>query len=153
MPRRTVLMLAAALACHHRTAASAQGPPAPAGAAALLGTWEYHGAPTGSASRPTLGMGLQVVIAIDSAAGDRFRGRVTLWLNGDVGVDVGGFGPVTGTLAAGGQVACSIPYARGRAEPIRLRARLTADTLIIDDGLPFTSGARFLRTARPTSSR
>lgn len=150
-PARLFLILAAVLACHHRRAASAQDPPAPARAAVLLGTWEYHAVP--SADRPTLGMGLHVVIAIDSAAADRFTGRVTLWLTGDVGAEVSAFGPVTGTLAPGGQVAFAIPYARGGAEPIRVRARLASDTLTIDDGPPFAAAGRFLRTRRPTSSR
>jgi hypothetical protein len=134
VPRRVFILLMTLFACRHRpTIVPVQG-----GAAALLGTWEYHG-------------GLQVMIVIDSAAGDRFQGRVTFWLAGDAGSDARAFGPVAGTLTAT-RAAFTIPYTRGGAAPMRVRARLAGDTLTVDDGRPFATGGRFLRTARPTSS-
>jgi hypothetical protein len=145
-----LVLLAGALAgCHHPRAVPAADPPR---GAAMLGTWEYQAQPP-KRDAPSLNMGLQVALEIHSAVGDRFRGRVTLWLAGDAGGDVSAFGPVEGTVSATAQVAFTIPYARGGAAPMTVAGTLAGDTLMITEARPFSAGARFVRTKRPTSSR
>ncbi len=146
-------------ACHAGPAPPAHGttrflaPPA----TVLLGRWEY--APPARLAAPlppTLGMGLQVMLELDSAAGGTAYGRVGRWFSGDVGIRGSAFGPVTAELGDGGRVTITIPPARTDVAPIRVVAsRRGGDTLVIDhagqgnDAGPFAAGpgVMFLRTA------
>src|SRR5712692_1080773 len=102
-------------------------------AAVLLGRWEYvPPARLAAPLPPTLGMGLQVMLELDSAAGRTAYGRVGRWFSGDVGIRGSAFGPVT-----------------------VVASRRGGDTLVIDharqgnDAGPFAAGpgVMFLRTA------
>lgn len=120
----------------------------------MLGLWEYAGArPAGG--EPSLSQGFRVALEIDSAVADRFRGRVTLWFAGDVGIPRQAFGPVEGTVRADGEVTLVIPYAKASVEPVTIAGRLTGggDTLAIGASRrgaepgPFAAaaGSRFVR--------
>ena len=54
-------------------------------AAAMLGDWSYASAPV-ARDRPSLDAGLLVTIAVESVDAMHYRGRVTRWFAGDVGV-------------------------------------------------------------------
>ncbi len=54
-------------------------------AAAMLGEWNYSSAPV-AYDRPSLNAGLLVTIVVESSDGMHFRGRITRWFAGDVGV-------------------------------------------------------------------
>ncbi len=143
------LSLLASLACHHHQPA----PQSPA--AALLGTWQYHGAPRADTTRPTLNAGLQFALTFDSATGRTAFGHVSRWFAGDVGALPGTFGLVVATMDTTGMVTLVVPYARGGAPPMRFAAELVGDTLAmvhagyVDTGaLQTTAGAKFIR-ARP----
>src|SRR5229473_2552484 len=128
-------------ACHAGPAPPAHGttrflaPPA----AVLLGRWEYvPPARLAAPLPPTLGMGLQVMLELDSAAGGT------------------AYGPVTAELGDGGRVTITIPPARTDVAPITVVAsRRGGDSLVIDharqgnDAGPFAAGpgVMFLRTA------
>lgn len=146
-------------ACHAGPAPPAHGttrflaPPA----AVLLGRWEYvPPARLAAPLPPTLGMGLQVMLELDSAAGRTAYGRVGRWFSGDVGIRGSAFGPVTAELGDGGRVTITIPPARTDVAPITVVAsRRGGDTLVIEharqgnDAGPFAAGpgVMFLRTA------
>src|SRR5260370_2491741 len=139
-------------ACHAGPARPAHGttrflaPPA----TVLLGRWEYV-PPARLAARlpPTLGMGLQVMLELDSAAGGTAYGRVGRWFSGDVGIRGSAFGPVTAELGDGGRVTITIPPARTEVAPITVVAsRRGGATLVLDharqcnDAEPFAAGPR-----------
>jgi hypothetical protein len=146
-------------ACHAGPAPPARGttrffvPPA----ASLLGRWEYvPPARLAAPSRPTLGIGLQVMLELDSAAGGTAYGRVGRWFAGDVGIPGSAFGPVTAELGDSGRVTITIPHAHATVAPLTVvTTRRGIDTLdIVDarqgnDAGPITAGpgAIFLRTA------
>jgi hypothetical protein len=125
-------------------------------AAALLGRWEYvPPARLSPPTRPTLGIGLQVMLELDSAAGGIAYGRVGRWFAGDVGIRGSAFGPVTAEMGDSGRVMMTIPPALTKLAPITVVAsRRGGDTLAIvharqgDDAGPFAAGpgAMFLRT-------
>ena len=137
------LILLALVACHHHR-------PVPASpAAALLGTWQYQGAPRADTA-PTLNAGLRFALTFDSATGRTAFGHVSQWFAGDVGARPGTFGPVVATVDSTGGVTLVIPYAKSGPEPMYFAVRLLGDTLAIAPGssLQTTAGAKFVR-ARP----
>ena len=117
-------------------------------AAAMLGDWSYT-SPRIMRDAPDLNTGLRVQIRIDSAAGARFWGRVTLWFAGDVGAPLGEFGRVHGQIDEANGVSLEVPRASGT---IVVAGRLEGDVLTVDrcssDGAaaPFAAGTRFERT-------
>src|SRR5689334_22937129 len=68
----------------------------------MLGEWNYLGAVT--SPDPSLNAGALVSIVIDSAAATDFRGSISRWFAGDVGVPTKLFGPVTGAVGENGSV-------------------------------------------------
>jgi hypothetical protein len=152
---RSILVGSLLAACHAGPAPMRLGTPARGTtrllvppAAALLGRWEY--APPARLSpplRPTLGIGLQVMLEFDSAAGGTAYGRVGRWFAGDVGIRASAFGPVTAELGDSGRVTITIPPARTEVAPITVVAtRRGGDTLAIstarqgNDTGPLTAG-------------
>jgi len=161
---RSLILGGVLAACHAGPAPVRRGTPArePSGllvppAVSLLGRWEY--VPPARLSpplRPTLGIGLQVMLELDSAAGETAFGRVGRWFAGDVGIRGSAFGPVTAQLGDSGRVTITIPPAHAQVAPITVVAnRRGGDTLrIVDthqgnDAGPLARGpgAIFLRTA------
>ena len=125
------------MSCHHAKPgtsgpAGAHALPPDTGAVRLLGLWEYVSARTHHPdSTPHAGAGLLITVAIDSVRGNELMGHVARWFAGDMGARPGAFGPVRG-VAAGTDIRLTIPFARGHAEPIAVRATRTApDTLAI----------------------
>src|SRR5260370_2748457 len=123
----------------------------------LVGRWQ-NAPPARLAAPlpPTLGMGLQVMLELDSAAGGTAYGRVGRWFSGDVGIRGSAFGPVTAELGDGGPVTITIPPARTDVAPLTVVASHPGrPTLVLDharqgnDAGPFAAGPRasFLPTA------
>jgi hypothetical protein len=94
--------------------------------------WEYVSAREHRPdSTPQSGAGLILTIAIDSIRGNEFIGHVARWFAGDMGARPGTFGPIRG-IVADSDVRFTIPFARGNAEPIAIRAtRAGPDTLAV----------------------
>lgn len=123
-------------------------------AAAMLGTWSYASAPV-PREEPSLNAGLHVTIAIDSVDGSQFRGRVTLWFAGDVGLSPEAFGPVAGSVDGDTRVTLVIPSAAAGGPTLTMLATLAPNILtVLESRLggepgPFPVGARFERTHPP----
>jgi len=119
-------------------------------AAVMLGEWSYR-APHRFDESPTLNAGLQVHISIDSLAGMRFWGRVTLWYAGDVGISPSTFGRVAGRLGDSNRVSLEIPRASTEGSTVMVMGELAGDVLTIRDCYsgaeagPFASGTAFER--------
>lgn len=124
---------------------------AAAPAAAMVGEWTHTSAPRARES-PSLNAGLTVTIVIDSADGAHFRGRVTLWFAGDVGLSPEAFGPVAGSVDGEGGVTLVIPSAASGGPPLTVLATIAPSALtVLESRLggepgPFPPGARFERT-------
>lgn len=120
-------------------------------ASVIVGEWSYaSAAPT--PEPPSLNTGLHVTILIESSDGSQFRGRVTFWFAGDVGVAPAVFGPVTGTLDNAGTVMMRIPFAAPDAPAITMVGTVAGDVLTVHDSVcgegpgPFLSGRAFERS-------
>lgn len=90
-PGAVPLVLAAALlvGCARQPVPGSEATPEQSAAGALTGTWELA---------PVEGRGPRMGFAVDSTAGDRFFGHVTLAFVGDIGLDPDGYAPFTGTV-------------------------------------------------------
>lgn len=126
-------------------------PEAPGAAAAvMLGEWRY-GRPADAGELPSLNAGVFVTIAIDSASGNRFVGRVTGWFVGDFGLSLDRFGPVTGTIENRHDVTLRIAPPAAEMAAHTIRGEVDADVLIVLESWvganvgPFPNGGRFVR--------
>ena len=125
-------------------------PAAPPPAAAMLGEWNYSSAPV-AYDRPSLVAGLLVTIVVESADGMHFRGRVTRWFAGDVGVAPDVFGPVTGSMDGNDQVTVLISRTAPGEPPLAIVGVLSGDVLtVLESRLeatpgPFPAASRFER--------
>jgi hypothetical protein len=121
-------------------------------AAVMLGEWRYARAAP-AAEPPSLNAGLFVTIAIDSAAGSRFTGRVTAWFAGDVGISVDAFGPVTGSLDETDRVMLLIAARTGELPAHTVIGQIEDDVITVLECWvgpeanvgPFPVGGRFQR--------
>ena len=119
-------------------------------AAAMLGEWNYSSAPV-AYDRPSLVAGLLVTIVVESADGMHFRGRVTRWFAGDVGVAPDVFGPVTGSMDGNDQVTVLISRTAPGEPTLAIVGVLSGDVLtVLESRLeatpgPFPAASRFER--------
>lgn len=146
------LVLLCLLACDR---SQPVGPSATPAAAVMLGTWSYAAPPPLPTEMPSLNTGLHVTLMVHAAEGSTFRGAVGAWFVGDVGLPPGTFGPVEGTVEAGGRVTVVIPIQRTGVPPLTLAGRVAGDTIIVvrsqlgvEPG-PFPPGAVFARRSAP----
>ena len=120
-------------------------------AAAMLGEWNYSSAPVAS-DRPSLNAGLLVTIAVESCDAVHFRGCITRWFAGDVGVSPDVFGPVTGSMDGNDRVTVLIPRSAPGGPTLAMVGVLSADVLTVLESRigsepgPFAVGGRFQRT-------
>jgi len=121
-------------------------------AAQMVGEWTHARPPSASPQAPSLNAGIFVSIAIDSARGMQFWGRVTRWIVGDVGLSANRFGLVTGTLDAAYGVVLQIePGSSPIAATFRIEGELRGDLLVVSSSWtdaapgPFPVGCRFQR--------
>lgn len=116
----------------------------------MLGEWRYDAAPRVAAAS-SLNTGLHVALVVDSVAGTGFRGRVTLWLAGDVGIAPSRFGPVTGSVDQDERVRLAITPSASYGPVVSMAGTLVGDMLIVRESWsgtgrgPFLSGDRFER--------
>jgi len=119
-------------------------------AAAMLGEWNYSSAPV-AYDRPSLNAGLLVTIVVESSDGMHFRGRITRWFAGDVGVSPDVFGPVTGSMDGNDRVTVLIPRMAAGAPTLAISGVLSGDVLtVLESRLeaapgPFPAASRFER--------
>lgn len=122
-------------------------------ASVMLGEWSYTSV-LPVPDQPSLNAGLQVTLAIDSADGMAFQGRVTRWFAGDVGISLDVFGPVTGSVDRSGGFALVFALTPTDLQPIAVSGALGRDVLTISDSWegtepgPFPPGGSFLRVRR-----
>lgn len=119
-------------------------------AAAMLGEWRYsHRAPV--SEHPSLNAGLFVTIAIDSAAGTGFAGRVIEWFVGDFAVPPDRFGPVTGVVNEYHAVSFRIGGRKTDTASQTVNGRIEGDVIVVLESRfgpnvgPFPNGGRFQR--------
>jgi hypothetical protein len=135
--------------------ACAEGPtalPSPDSLGVILGEWRYASALV-VRDTPSLNTGLRVTIVIDSLDTMQFRGRVTFWFAGDVGLPPDAFGPVTGSLDEDGAVTMRITFATPGAPAITILGTVAGDVLTVRESWlgannpgPFPSGGYFERS-------
>ena len=119
-------------------------------AAAMLGAWSYSSA-SDARDKPSLGAGLLVTIAVESVDAMHFRGRITRWFAGDVGVSPDVFGPVAGSMDGNDRVTVLIPRAAPGGPTLTIIGLLSADVLTVLESHsesapgPFPTGGRFQR--------
>lgn len=120
-------------------------------AAVMLGAWSYAGESV-VADPHSLNAGLHVDIAIESADGGEFAGRVTRWLDGDVGVTPDAFRPLTGSVDGAGGVTLNIAWTAPGAPALTIVGALHGDALTVCESWagagpgPFPSGGSFHRS-------
>ena len=125
-------------------------PAAPLPAAAMLGEWNSSSAPVAS-DRPSLNAGLLVTIAVESCDAVHFRGRITRWFAGDVGIAPDVFGPVTGSMDGNDQVTVRISRTAPGEPTLAIVGVLSGDVLTVLESHieaapgPFPAGGRFRR--------
>ena len=90
-------------------------------AVTVVGSWALR-----ALNRERVGRLLQ--LALDSASGQSFRTRVTLLMQGDVGIDPAGFTPTAGSITADGAIRIEIRNTRG-APPGFIVGRVAGDTI------------------------
>ena len=118
-------------------------------AAAMVGEWTYAQTPSPQSDAPSLSVGLQVSIAIDSATDMRFWGHVARWMVGDVGVPTNRFGSVSGEVDSAYGISLRIKSAAIRG--LRIDGVVEGDTLTVHaswsggDPGPFPQGGLFQR--------
>ena len=118
-------------------------------AAVMRGAWRYESTPV--VRHSPLNEGLKVTIAIDSIDRMRFRGQVTRWFAGDVGVAPTAFGPVSGWVDGHGAVTVLIAPADPGPVTLTVVGALDHDILTIreswrgSDPGPFRAGGWFER--------
>lgn len=118
-------------------------------AAVMLGAWTYDSAPIGDHA-PSLNTGFHVTLAVDSAEGMQFSGRVTRWLAGDVRVPADAFRRLTGGLDGAGGLTITVPRASGST--LTITGDLSGDIITIHESWagaepgPFPSGESFRRS-------
>ena len=119
-------------------------------AAAMLGEWSYSSAPV-TRDKRSLSAGLLVTIAVESVDAMHFRGRITRWFAGDVGISPDVFGPVTGSMDSNDQVTVVIPRTAPGGPTLMIVALLSGDILTVLESHsdaapgPFPAGGRFER--------
>ena len=118
----------------------------------ILGVWNYASA-LKVPEAPSLNTGLRVTIVIESHDAMQFRGRVTFWFAGDVGVPPSAFGPVTGSLYEASAVTMLIPFTAPGVTAITIVGTVSGDVLTVRESWlgaspgPFAAGGCFERSA------